>query len=99
MLAAEKENCHARKTEDVEFYIQGEKKLVRRILQVREGPTQTTPLTDFGRKSPWCNSSSIAIQMTISLKKIAEMGWMVQARDVVLQKTHHLMQPILSENG
>jgi hypothetical protein len=52
MLAAAKENGHARKMEDVEFYIQGEKKLARRVLQVREGATQTTPLTDFARKAP-----------------------------------------------
>jgi hypothetical protein len=83
------------------LYIQGEKKLVRRVLQGREGATQTTLLTEFGRKTPWYIFSSIAIQMTISLKKIkfAEMRWMAQARDIVLPNTYHLMQPILSGNG
>lgn len=69
MLVAAKENSRARKTEDVEFYIQGENKLAGRVLQVREGATQTTPLTDFGRKAPWWIASSIAIQMIFSLIK------------------------------
>jgi hypothetical protein len=69
MLVAAKENSRARKTEDVEFYIQGENKLAGRVLQVREGATQTTHLTDFGRKAPWWIASSIAIQMTFSLIK------------------------------
>jgi hypothetical protein len=68
---------------------------------VREGATQTTPLTDFERETPLYISSSIAIQMTISLKKnfITEMRWMAQARDIVLPNTYHSMQPILSGNG
>jgi hypothetical protein len=83
------------------LYIQGEKKLVRRVLQGREGATQTTPLTEFGKENPVvyfqlnCNSNDNFFKEFF----LAEMRWMAQARDIVLPNTYHLMQPILSGNG